>query len=251
MPALFALSTASAPFQPTLASAPSTWSLPISGGSTATLVSLDISPQGLPLYLGTSQQLEVAGVYSDGSVSRPDQSGHLGHRRTQRSPLSLSLGPLSRVAPGSASVLGTLGAISGSTSITVNSATSGFTYIDDTADSQLFISYPGGQGTNMTYLGTRGSNGLPDTVTGFRFNKSDGSWVEYGLNSDGSLEQISLSDGSQFGFNYATPAAAALITAVSGDRTTTQSVDLDLTGSGFHSDSGSQKDSLPRGLQAT
>lgn len=204
------------------------------------LTAIGVSPMNPTLAIGLSQQFIAVGTYNDGSVST--LTSNLNWSSSDQALASVtSSGVVTTLAQGAPQIIASSGGIQGSTTITIPNATGGLVLINDQTDSRILAASNSDQST-LTFFGNRNSNGIPNSITGFRRLASDGSWENYSLDSQARVTSIITSDNSQFLLNW-TSNTSAIVTAISSDGKTTISGRFGSTQSSANSPKKSSQDS--------
>ncbi len=122
----------------------------------ATLVSLAITPANPSIALGTNEQFSATGTYSDGSTQNLTTSVTWGSSTTSVAAISNAAGSKGLATPvayGMVTITATSGSISGSTKLTVSTAT-----LVSIAITPLTSSFPTGSTQQFTATGTYSNN---------------------------------------------------------------------------------------------
>jgi len=129
------------------------------------------------------------------------------------------------VAPGVAEISVALDGVSTSTTVTISSSTSGFTFVDDFADSRLMHNRQQ-DGSIVTYYGTRNADGTAAKITGVQvITTPDQRSQNITFDDQNRPKQIFVADGALFSFDWTSPATPILI-GVSADRTDVDAIAL-------------------------
>jgi hypothetical protein len=187
------------------------------------LGSISVGPQNFTILLTANQQFDAVGQYADGS--KQDITTTVAWQSSDNTVATVSAaGIVTAVGTGIATISAMSGQVQATTTLTVSPSTTGFNFVDDLTDS-LLGTYQEGNGSYLTFLGTRDASGNPISVYGIRSTAADGSWQEFLFDSQSRPYAINTSDGSQFSINWSS-AANPVLQGVSSDLTTAASVQL-------------------------
>jgi large repetitive protein len=189
----------------------------------AVLGSISVGPQNFTILLTSNQQFDAVGQYADGS--KQDITTTVAWQSSDNTVATVSAaGMVTAIGTGIATISAMSGQVQATTTLTVSPSTTGFTFVNDLTDSLLGI-YQEGNGSYLTFLGTRDANGNPTSVYGIRSTAADGGWQEFLFDSQSRPYAINTSDGSQFSINWSSTANPVL-QAVSSDLKTSASLQL-------------------------
>jgi hypothetical protein len=187
------------------------------------LGSISVGPQNFTILLTSNQQFDAVGQYADGS--KQDITTTVAWQSSDNTVATVSAaGIVTAVGTGIATISAMSGQVQATTTLTVSPSTTGFTFVNDLTDSVLGT-YQEGNGSYLTFSGTRDANGNPTSVYETRSTAADGSWQEFLFDSQSRPDAINTSDGTQFSINWSSTANPVL-QAVSADLTTAASVQL-------------------------
>jgi len=226
----------------------------VSGNTTltvtsATLVSIGISPTNPSISLGTGQQFTATGVFSDGTTHDLTTSVTWGSSDSTIATISNALGSeglATSVAAGSATITASLGGISGETTLTVTAAT--LSSIEVTPTNQ---SLPNGLTLQYTATGIYSDNTTQDLTTQVTWSSSAETFATIS-NADGSeglatavgvgLTTVRATLGSVYGETALTVTAATLssISVTPASQSIAKGLTLQYTATGTYSDSTTQ-----------
>jgi uncharacterized protein YjdB len=170
--------------------------------SAKTITSISITPDTQTLVLDSTQQFEAVAMYNDGSVQDITTTANWQSSEPSFAQVSSS-GMVTAVAAGTTSVSASSGSVAGSTSVTVSSSNTGVSFVDDLTDSRLMLSWPG-DGSVVSYFGTRNSDGTIASITGARLSVTGKKPQTFTFDSEGRESTAILSDGTLVGFNWTT-----------------------------------------------
>lgn len=181
------------------------------------LTAIAVRPQGLTVFLGSTQQFEAIGSYNDGSTG--DVTGSVNWSSSAPSSASISsTGLASALAAGPATITASSAGISGSSTLAVSSSDSGFTLVDDITDSRL-ISFRDKDASVVQYNGTRNANGGLSTITSAYLTHPNGRSQTVLFDQQGLPVDFQMSDGSEFAILWPSNRSPATVTAFSSDHT--------------------------------
>jgi len=185
------------------------------------VASISIAPQNLTIFLNSSQPFDAVATFSDRSVQDVTKTARWLSSEPSTASVS-SAGVVTGLKAGTASISAAIGPVKSSTSVTISSSTSGVTLVDDFTDSRL-MRYQPGDGSLVTYAGNRNKNGLAAAVTSVLETTSDGKTQSITFDSEGRINQMNTSDGSQLSIDWSSPSKPVL-TTISADRTSIAAV---------------------------
>ncbi len=171
------------------------------------ITSIVVTPVNATLFLNTQQQLVAVASYSDGSAQDITGSAQWSSSSPATALVSQS-GLVSATAAGSATISVSSSSASASATITVSAATSGVSVVDDLTDSRLMTFWPG-DGSLLTYYGTRNADGSIAAITSVRVAANQQSSI-FTFDGQGRESTALLADGTQMGFDWTNPSSPTL-----------------------------------------
>ena len=173
------------------------------------IVSISITPGTQTLYLNSTQQFNAIATYNDGSVQDVTTTAQWQSSAPSLAQVSSS-GVVTAIASGDASVSASSSSVFASATVTVSSSNSGVTFVDDLTDSRLMLYWPG-DGSVVSYYGSRNSDGTIASITSARNSVAGQQPQTFVFDIQGRESTATLSDGTQFGFNWTANPTLAII----------------------------------------
>jgi hypothetical protein len=167
------------------------------------VTSISITPETQTLFLNSSQQFDAVSVYSDGSVQDITTTAQWQSSAPNDATVS-SAGIVTAVAAGNVTISVASGSVSSSADVTVSPSNTGVTMIDDLTDSRLMQYWPG-DGSVVTYSGTRNSDGTFAAINGAGITEPPAANQPnkaFTFDSQGRESTATFSDGTLIGFNW-------------------------------------------------
>jgi uncharacterized protein YjdB len=169
------------------------------------VTSVSITPQTQTLFLNSTQRFDAVAVYNDGSAQDITTTAQWQSSAPSYATVS-DAGVVTTVAAGNVTISAATsdGSVSSSADVTVDPSNTGVTMINDLTDSRLMVYWPG-DGSVVTYSGTRNSDGTFAAINGARIAASPAANQPdqmFTFDSQGRESTITLSDGTLIGFNW-------------------------------------------------
>lgn len=176
--------------------------------SVQAITSIAITPGSVTIWLNSTQQLNAIATLTDGSALDITNTAVW----TSSAPASATVtgGSVTGVAAGNATITSTAAGVSSSAAISVSSSSTGITAYDDLTDSRLMTFWPG-DGSSITYFGTRNSDGSFASIGGFTAHTVNQQSVTFSLDDLGRESSALFSDGTMLAFDWSSPSNPSII----------------------------------------